>query len=76
MSAEETARPLETDALEEFEAEFTLESPASCPACKDEIRSLNVVRVLRTRVNFTSTVPGRGYLFLCPSCRAIVPVRV
>ena len=39
------------------EAEYQLESPVVCPSCKQWVSTLNVVRMLRTRVNFTSTLP-------------------
>jgi hypothetical protein len=52
-----------------FEAEYALESPIQCPQCKKEISSLQVVRLLRTKVNFTSTLPRKGYIILCTACR-------
>lgn len=55
-----------------FEAEYTLESPVVCPKCGQEISSLQVVRLLRQKVNFTSTLPRRGHVMLCPECRFIV----
>ena len=57
---------------ESIEAEYTLEATASCPTCKQEIDTLLVVRLLRTRVNFTSALPRRGQVMLCSSCRSIV----
>lgn len=55
-----------------FEAEYTLESPLACPQCRKEISSLQVVRLLRGRVNFTSTLPRRGHVMVCPACHAIL----
>lgn len=55
-----------------IEAEYTLEAVASCPHCKTEIETLLVVRLLRTRVNFTSALPRRGQVMVCSNCRAIV----
>ena len=55
-----------------FEAEYTLESPLKCPYCKDTIRSLQALRLARTRVNFISLLPRRGYVLACPSCHAIL----
>ena len=60
----------------EIEAEYTLESPAKCPACKASISSVQVIRLLRTKVNFTSSLPRRGYTVICPSCRTFVPATV
>jgi hypothetical protein len=60
----------------DVEAEYTLESPASCPACRKSIRNVQVIRLLRTKVNFTSSLPRRGYTAICPACRTIVPAAV
>ena len=54
------------------EAEYTLEYPLRCPHCTEVIETLTVVRLLRTRVNFTSTLPRRGRVFACPQCKKIV----
>lgn len=55
-----------------FEAEYDLEASLRCPQCKEEISSLRVVRLLRGRVNFTSTLPRRGHVIVCPSCSNIL----
>lgn len=55
-----------------IEAEYTLESPASCPHCKQALERLLIVRLLRTKVNFTSALPRRGQVMLCPNCRAVI----
>lgn len=67
---------VQADETPEVEAEYTLESPAQCPSCKTGIRSVYAVRLLRTKVNFTSSLPRRGYVVVCPSCRAVVPAAV
>jgi hypothetical protein len=51
---------------------YTLEGPVTCPECSSEIRTLRVLRVLRTQVSFTSTLPRRGYVILCPDCDRIL----
>ena len=56
----------------EIEAEFTLESPARCPQCSESIEEIQVVRILRTKVNFVSSLPRRGQVMICPKCRAII----
>ena len=56
----------------EAEAEYTLEYPARCPHCKKEVEALSAARLLRTRVNFTSTLPRRGHVILCPKCATII----
>lgn len=55
-----------------FEAEYALESPLLCPHCKNTIASLQVLRLVRTRVNFISMLPRRGYVVVCPACHQIV----
>ena len=56
----------------EIEAEFALESPARCSQCSDSIDSVLVVRLLRTKVNFVSSLPRRGLVLICPRCKAIL----
>jgi hypothetical protein len=64
------------DEMLEIEAEYTLESPVKCSACGDTIQTLAVVRLLRTKVNFTSALPRRGCVTICPSCRTMVPAAI
>jgi hypothetical protein len=47
---------------------YTLESPVHCPQCDNEIRTFRVLRVLRTQASFTSTLPRKGYVVVCPEC--------
>ena len=54
------------------EAEYQLESAVICPSCESEISTLQVIRMLRTRVNFTSTLPRRGRAVVCPACSTII----
>ena len=58
------------------EAEYTLESPVRCPACGERIATLKAVRLVRAQVNFTSTLPRRGRVVVCPYCLAIVPAQL
>ena len=55
-----------------FEAEYALEQTVKCPQCRQEIGTVNVVRMLRSKVNFTSTLPRKGQMILCPSCQGIL----
>jgi hypothetical protein len=55
-----------------FEAEYTIESPLRCPHCAETISSLQVLRLVRTRVNFVSLLPRRGYVIVCPACHRIL----
>lgn len=58
--------------MESIEAEYTLEAPAACSHCKEQIERVLVVRLLRTKVNFTSALPRRGHVILCSSCRGLL----
>jgi len=64
--------PIPIEQPTSFEAEYTVEAPLVCPQCRQEIQAVQVVRLLRGRVNFTSTLPRKGYVILCPACRAIL----
>ena len=55
-----------------FEAEYALESPLKCPHCRETISSLQVLRLVRTRVNFISMLPRRGHVVACPACHQIL----
>ena len=59
-----------------IEAEYTLEHPVRCPACGERIAALKAVRLVRTHVNFTSTLPRRGRVMACPHCLAVVPAEL
>lgn len=55
------------------EAQYTLESPIHCNGCRQILTQVEVVRILRTKVNFTSALPRRGYVVICPKCRSSLP---
>ncbi len=57
---------------QDFEAEYTLEAGVRCPRCNERIDSVQVVRLLRTKVNFTSSLPRRGQVMICPKCEAVL----
>jgi CheY-like chemotaxis protein len=65
-----------TPRMENSDAEYRLESPVKCPQCGEAISALKAVRLLRTQVNFTSTLPRRGRVLICPFCHAIVPAEL
>jgi len=54
------------------DAVYRLESPVRCAQCGQSISTLQAVRLLRTQVNFTSTLPRRGRVLVCPNCASIV----
>ena len=69
---------LDTEATEETtaEAEYALERSVKCPSCTQTVQKFNVVRTLRTKVNFTSNLPRRGYAILCPNCDAVMSANI
>jgi len=67
---------LALDAESRLEAVYRLEAWIRCANCREAIDSIGVVRLLRTRVNFTSGLPRRGYLAVCPRCRTAIPADV
>jgi len=67
-----TAEREEEEVIRDSEAEYALEYPAVCPHCGCDVQILRVVRLLRTRVNFVSTLPRRGRVLICPQCRTIL----
>jgi hypothetical protein len=53
-------------------AVYTLEFPTRCSQCSAEIDTVRVSRLLRTQVSFTSTLPRKGYIIVCPHCEGIL----
>jgi phage FluMu protein Com len=53
-------------------AVYTLEAPVKCPHCREVIRTLRAVRLLRTQVTFTSPLPRAGRVLVCPQCEKIL----
>ena len=62
----------ESQDVRDSDAEYALEYPAVCPVCGTTITTVKVVRLLRARVNFTSTLPRHGRAVICPKCRVIL----
>jgi len=57
---------------QEIEAEYALEKHVCCPSCRDTVQTVHAVRILRSKVNFTSNLPRRGCVLICPSCNTIL----
>jgi CheY-like chemotaxis protein/DNA-directed RNA polymerase subunit RPC12/RpoP len=78
MSDDPTAPPPELPPSRESkaEAEYTLESPVRCPACGERMSSVKAIRLVRAQVNFTSTLPRRGRVIVCPHCLAVIPAEL
>jgi CheY-like chemotaxis protein len=72
----DAAQEMAPSAEERIEVEYTLESPVRCPACGERIVTLKAIRLVRTQVNFTSTLPRRGRVIACPICLAVVPAEL
>ena len=49
-------------------AVYSLEFPVQCPHCAMEVSTFRVFRLLRSQVSFTSTLPRKGYVIVCPEC--------
>jgi len=49
-------------------AQYSLEFPVTCPHCQEQVTTFKVFRLLRTQVSFTSTLPRKGYVIVCPEC--------
>jgi DNA-directed RNA polymerase subunit RPC12/RpoP len=62
--------------LSKGDAIYSLESPVRCPQCGEVLSELRAVRLLRTEVNFTSMLPRRGRVVVCPYCQTIVPAEL
>lgn len=65
---------VETEIPKEWQgaAVYTLEAPVKCSHCREAIRTLRVVRMIRTQVTFTSPLPRAGRVLVCPVCEKIV----
>ena len=57
-------------------AEYTLELPARCPHCREPIHTVRVVRMTRSKVQFTSTLPRTGRAFVCPVCERLLSIEL
>ena len=57
-------------------ARYELEQPARCPYCREVIRSLRVLKMTRSQVAFTSTLPRSGKAIVCPECDRILSADV
>jgi DNA-binding response OmpR family regulator len=74
-SVDQPAFP-DTVSLSQSEATYRLERAVRCFQCGERVSTLNAVRLLRTQVNFTSTLPRRGRVLVCPNCQTMVPAEL
>ena len=71
--------PVETAAIPaewRSAATYTLEMAVKCPYCDEAIRTIRVVGLTRSQVAFTSTLPRKGRVAVCPECDRILPVEL
>ena len=64
--------PAPTPKTAEQGAVYSLEFATNCPQCCKKIQTVRVSRLLRTQVSFTSTLPRKGYIIVCPNCDGIL----
>ena len=57
-------------------AVYTIEQPVRCPHCREPMRTVRVLRLSRTNVSFTSTLPRGGRVFACPHCERMLSVEL
>jgi transposase len=55
---------------------YTLETASKCPICREAIHTVRVIRMTRTHVPFTSTLPRGGRAFVCPHCEAVITIEL
>ena len=55
---------------------YTLEMTVRCPHCEESINTIRIVGLSRSQVAFTSTLPRKGRVAVCPECDAILPVEL
>ena len=53
-------------------ATYTLELPVRCPHCREAIRTIRIVGLTRSQVAFTSALPRKGRVAVCPECDQIL----
>jgi len=53
-------------------AAYTLDEPVRCPHCRERISSVRIVGLTRSQVAFTSTLPRKGRVIVCPDCERIL----
>jgi len=75
-SAQKREEPAPEKPISRGDATYRLESPARCPQCGEVLSELRAVRLLRVEVNFTSMLPRRGRIVVCPYCQTIVPAEL
>jgi hypothetical protein len=70
--SEASSAPSESSADWQGSAKYALERPLTCPHCQEQMQSIKVIRLVRSQVPFTSTLPRRGRVLTCPGCDTIL----
>jgi len=68
--------PITGKSLVQGDATYRLESPARCSQCGEVLSEVRAIRLLRAEVNFTSMLPRRGRIVVCPYCQTILPAEL
>src|SRR5262245_47792552 len=55
---------------------YTLDSAVCCPHCQERITSVRIIGLTRSQVAFTSTLPRKGRVIVCPECERILTVEL
>jgi DNA-directed RNA polymerase subunit RPC12/RpoP len=74
LSAMESGEPIPD--VWQSAATYTLEMAVRCPHCHDRIRTIRIVGLSRSQVAFTSTLPRKGRVAVCPECDVILPAEL
>jgi hypothetical protein len=74
--ADSSEERVTANSLPQGDATYRLETPARCPQCGEVLSELRAIRLLRAEVNFTSMLPRRGRIVVCPFCQTIVPAEL
>lgn len=66
------AAPAPARAREGLGAVYRLEASARCPHCAKDVTAIRVLRALPAQVSFTSTLPRKAYVIVCPECTGML----
>jgi hypothetical protein len=74
--SEPSSAPPDSSADWQGSARYALERSLICPHCHEVMQSIKVIRLVRSQVPFTSTLPRAGRVLLCPSCEGMLSVEL
>jgi hypothetical protein len=76
LSSIEAADPIPSEWRASATAMYTLEIPARCPYCDEAIKTIRIVSLTRSHIAFTSNLPRKGRVAVCPGCDRILPAEL